>query len=312
MEPNWTSGASYMANISRADSGQELMNQLPHASKRSRLRTAWLIFSAVFLCFCGAVFAFAGWLELAGGGDPWGVAAALSFALLCFAAPAVGDHIRDRPDKILCPQNVVIDGEPVVHFPGDRKAVPVSSVLYILMAGAVGSLGMASESAEVRWILVGVAVVFLTYPLFAVAGRFNEDGTFLTTEGLTVRARGLRAELPWASIDRAFTFQPGRRRQPRTAIYLHPGSPRTVRLTTPWWIGAPYPRRDLVYISRVQVPGMTGHDIRTDPGVWINDFAQRPPTQDELRTDYPPSEPEPIGRSRIKNRLRRAPWTFPE
>lgn len=103
-----------------------------------------------------------------------------------------------------------------------------------------------------------------------MAGRFKEEGTTLTPQGVTIRARGLRAELPWTTIAGSTTYKQPLFPYERLAIHFHPSSPRDVSVTVPWWIGSPRPRKDTVFLTKAQVPGFYKDSPSTNPGFGIN------------------------------------------
>ena len=43
-------------------------------------------------------------------------------------------------------------------------------------------------------------------------------------------------------------------------------------MTVPWWIGSPRPRKDTVFLTKVQVPGFYKDVPYTNPGVRINQY----------------------------------------
>lgn len=216
-----------------------------------------------------------------------------SLALICLIAPVLGFTIRNRPEAIRCPRTAVFEGASAIHFPADRMAHPTSEVLYGLGAatfvGAAGTVADGSFGPHL-WPFLLPAALMISYPVFSIAGRFAEDGTYLTERGVSIRARGLRAEIPWSSVAGSRTYRTWPFPYDRIAIDLHPGSPREVAVTVPWWIGSPVPLRDTVILTKVQVPGLKIGWEETNPGKWIDLFARLPPTDEYLAAlDDPPS-----------------------
>lgn len=255
-----------------------------HRRAGQRYWSASTILGGLFLWFVAAAFATGGWVSYTKHHDHWDLSAALSLSLLVFSVPIFGYHLRNRDAEIACPQMVIREGRPAMHFPGDRRAVPVSAAGYALLGGVGIGFSMSGWTGHVAELIpFGLpAVFFLTYTLFAVLGRFDESGTFLDETGVTIRARGLRAQLPWSSIAGAEIVKHWPFPYPRIAIHLHPGTPRDVSTTVPWWIGSPRPRRNTVYLTRVQVPGMIDAVPDTTPASWIDLFAHQPPTRQDL------------------------------
>lgn len=243
--------------------------------------------STTALCLIfGAAFGYGGW-EMASedGAYPDAVMAA-AFVLFYAVIPFAALYAKKRTEEMKCPQHVTLHGRPALLFPGDRRGMRVSAVLYLVLAILNVSAFLPDSFHEtplpVLLILWSPAALFLSYTLFAIAGRFVEDGTFLTEQGVTIRARGLRAELPWNSIAGSTTYRRSPFPYERIAIHLHPGSPREVSTTVPWWVGSPRPRGDTVFLTKVQVPGFYLHDCATNPGDWIAVFAQNPPSAEYL------------------------------
>jgi hypothetical protein len=253
------------------------------------------VFGALFLWFFAFMVITGGWGSYTESRDRWEIVFASSFALLLFSIPLLGYSLRNRPQEIRCPQMVRCEGRPVIHFPGDRRAVPVSAFAYALLGFTGIAASMTSWTGHVAELIpFGLPSAFvLTYTLFALLGRFDESGTVLDETGVTIRARGLRAQIPWSSIKGAEIVRHRPFPYPRVAIRLHPGTPREVSTTVPWWIGSPRPRRDTVYLTKVQIPGMITEVPSTTPVPFIRAFAQHPPSRKTLQelVDEPSSEP---------------------
>ena len=205
----------------------------------------------------------------------------LLMALLFFSLPLIEFLLRNRPTEIAGPISETLDGEPALYFPADRLGMYAGAVGYTWMAALLVCLNFVSRSRpdEIAWIWVAPAAFFFSFTVFAIAGRFVEDGVYLTAEKVIIRARGLRAEIPWESIAGSRTYMTWPFPFERIAIDLHPGSPREVSVTVPWWIGSPRPRRNTVFLTKVQVPGLMMGWEETNPGTWIDIFAQHPPTR---------------------------------
>jgi len=252
------------------------------------------VLAAIFFCFFGVVFASLAFDEARAGHYLTALAAACISALF-FAIPVFGFRLRHRDAEIACPRVTMYEGRPAIHFPGDRLAIAVSATLYGLLAGAVLSAILSGwDGSPGGFIPFGVpALFFLSYTVFALLGRFDESGTVLDETGVTIRARGLRAQIPWSSIKGAEIVRHRPFPYPRVAIRLHPGTPREVSTTVPWWIGSPRPRRDTVYLTKVQIPGMITEVPSTTPVPFIRAFAQHPPSRKTLQelVDEPSSEP---------------------
>lgn len=252
-----------------------------------------MVLRCAFLWGLGAVFAFATWVAYA---EDLGVAAVifgLCMTTVLVTAPLFGYSIRHRPDAIRSPRLATYNGSPSVYFPADRMAHPVSETMYPLLAAILLSWASMSDAGLFTPLLVVVgpaAALFLSYTVFAVTGRFAEDGTHLTEQGVHIRARGLRADVPWSSIAGSRTYKTWPFPYERIAIDLHPGSLREVSVTVPWWIGSPRPRRDTLFLTKVQVPGFEPGDDNSNPGSWISVLAGQPPTAARLRELGDPPE----------------------
>lgn len=249
-----------------------------------RYWTIGKVLGAAFLWSFGAIFAYATFRDIGTGGNIWTTMFGFTFAFSLFTIPLFGYYLRNRDDEILCPQFADFHGKPAIHFPGEKRGMPVSAALYFLFGTWLVclELGVNDDPLEPPGVFVLLGLLFLSYTLFAVLGRFREDGTFLTEDGVTICARGLRAQIPWASIAGTRTYK----RHPfpfrRIAIDLHPGTPREVSTTVPWWVGSPRPRRDTVFLTQVQVPGFDFANDTTNPGTWIQDVKLQLISIDEL------------------------------
>lgn len=219
---------------------------MPHRSgKRRRSDHGYwstsTILSTLFLEFFGAIFLLTTVALVLDGREIWEVAACFLFAVLLVLIPVGGYYLRHRAIAIAGPRIVVRDGTPAVAFPADHRAITVSAVAYAIVAAVLLCFSMnAPAFASTQMLVLGLpALFFLSYPLFALTGRLVDDGTYLTEHGVGIRARGLRAELPWSSIAGSHTVAGLPWQFPRIVIELHPGSPRDVQVTVPWWIGSP-------------------------------------------------------------------------
>ncbi|WP_010541277.1 hypothetical protein [Dietzia alimentaria] len=272
-------------------------NYIGRRRKDTGPQTWWTprnVLALVYLWLIGALYLSAVFI----GSDPsspghlWGNGFFLSQSVLCFMIPVFSYSIRNRPEAIRSPRLAVRDGSPAIHFPADRMAHPISEVGYFLVAVILVSAALMGTDGHLEpgmGIFLLPAALFLSYPIFSLAGRFVEEGTYLTEHGVTIRARGLRAQIPWSSIAGSRTYRTWPFPFDRIAIDLHPGSPREVSVTVPWWIGSPRPRRNTVLLTKVQVPGLMMGWEETNPGTWIDIFAQHPPTRQYLDSlDDPP------------------------
>lgn len=255
------------------------------AARRTRDRWSYSLRSLAAMLF-GSVLLFAtvvGWRDRMG---IWAVALMALMTLLFFGLPLIEFTLRHRPAEIDCPRISVVDGRPAIHFPGDRAGMRVSIVGYVWVAALLGCFAMTSREQpdDIVWVFIVPAAFFLSYSVFGLAGRFIEDGLYLTEHAVLIRARGLRAEIPWSSIAGSRTYKSPLFPYHRVAIDLHPGSPRMVSTTVPWWIGSPRPRRDTVFLTMVQIPGMVPGILDTNPGAWIPVLLHRPPTRQFLES----------------------------
>lgn len=248
-----------------------------------RYWTAGKVAGAAFLWLFGVGFMLGTWQD-PDWEDPWMLAFGTSCALGFFVIPIVGYYLRHRDDEIWCPQFITHEERPAIHFPAEQRGMPVSAGLYVLLAAPLICLEVwiKGNLHEPPWLYSIPGLFFLSYTLFAVLGRFSEEGTFLTEWGVIIRARGLRARIPWSSIASSRTYRSWPFPFDRIAIDLHPGTPREVSTTVPWWVGSPRPRRNTVFLTQVQVPGFFPFDERSNPGSWIQRFAQKPPSADDL------------------------------
>lgn len=261
--------------------------------------TGWLwrvtmVLTTIMCVFFTGVFGHASWAAATQENDRRSATIFAALTLLFLVAPFAALYLKGRTEEILCPKHVMVHGRPALHFPGDRRGMKLSTMMYPVLAAVCIAFGLPSNGGELRpsaVIVWALAALFLSYPLFAVAGRFVEDGTFITEQGVAIRARGLRAELPWTSIAGSTTYRERPFLYERIAIHLYPGSPREVTTTVPWWIGSPRPRGDTVFLTKVQVPGFFRREFATNPGNWIADFADDPPTSQQLeKSDVTPSQ----------------------
>ncbi len=255
------------------------------------------VLSTLFLEFFGTIFLLTTVALAADGREIWEVAACFLFATLLVLIPVGGYYLRNRAITIAGPRIVVRDGAPAVAFPADHRAIPVSAAAYAIIAAVLLCFSMnAPAFASPQMLVLGLPALFLlSYPLFALTGRLVDDGTYLTEHGVSIRARGIRAELPWSSIAGSHTVAGLPWQFPRIVIELHPGSPRDARVTVPWWIGSPRPRHDSVYLTVVQVPGISPFRPESSPSVWISSYAAHPPTARNIAAlsdlaEHPPTE----------------------
>lgn len=251
------------------------------------------LLSWITLWLMGVVAGVLAWFGYDRDSDPWGVAFFVFVALFLFLTPVLGLTLSNRPEEIRCPQHVTRAGRPALRFPADERAVPGSAALYALYSAALLCLGLAGEEGfrGGGFLFAFPSAFFATYTLFAVLGRFHDDGTYLTEQGVTIRSRGLRAEIPWSSIEGSHTYRTWPFPLDRIAIRLYPGRPREVSITVPWWIGSPRPRNNMVFLTEVQVPGFDPMDSETDPSLWIDKFAENPPSASDLQqADVTPSQ----------------------
>ncbi|WP_141564714.1 hypothetical protein [Dietzia alimentaria] len=242
---------------------------------------------SAFLWFFAALFIIAATRDYLETANLWSLTLGICLSAIGFSAPIFGYTLRNRPEQIRAPQVAALNGLPAVLFPADRPAVPVSAALYAILSGALVSWAMLSDTDEARvaaGIFLALAAFFFSYTLFAVLGRFHDDGTYLTEQGVFIRARGLRAQIPWSSIAGSRTYKKWPFPYPRIAIDLIPGTPRDVSITVPWWIGSPHPRKNTVILTTVQVPALQIEQANTDPGTWIDTFIHNPPTARYLAT----------------------------
>lgn len=198
-----------------------------------------------------------------------------AWVVLFLVTPFMGIYLKNRPGEIVCPQYIQIDGQSAIRFPGDRRGMHVSAVgwpVLALLPAAMFVPGIINDFEPSALVLLTPVLFLVSYTVFAVSGRFNEEGTTLTQQGVTIRARGLRADIPWSSIAGSTTVKHFPFPYERIAIHLHPGSPREVSVTVPWWIGSPRPRRDTVFLTKVQVPGFYEYEPYTNPGIRINEY----------------------------------------
>ena len=275
VEPIWAPGPSYTAdrNVLTWWKGSRLSHRSNFEPRSSRYWTVGKLLGAAFLWAYGVMMSLGLFYSLGTDRDPWFVLAVLMLVLLLFVVPIAGYYIRNRDEEIWCPRFATHEGKPAIHSPADNRAMPLSAMLYLMLGVGLVSFELASKDDpfEPPWILGFPGLVFLSYTLFAALGRFREDGTFLTEDGVVIRARGLRASIPWDSIAGTRTY----RRFPfpfhRIAIDLHADAPREVSTTVPWWIGSPRPRRNTVFLTQVQVPGFVYYLDETNPGAWILD-----------------------------------------
>lgn len=275
-----------------------------------------MVFATILCLSFGGAMGYGSWTSATQDHDYAGAAVIGAISLLTLSVPFVGISLKNRTEEIRCPKHVVVSGRPALHFPGDRRGMIGSAILYPLLAGPLVALCVPPPGEEfhpsVVIFLIPAAFCF-SYTLFALAGRFKEDGTYITERGVTIRARGLRAELPWSSIAGSTTYLQSPFPYERIAIHLHPGSPREVSVTVPWWIGSPRPRGDTVFLTKVQVPGFYREGYGTNPGNWIDRYAHNPPSAEQLQVagqnDEAGRDTEQIRRNRFIEsvRLRAAP-----
>lgn len=266
---------------------------------------AVMVLTTIMCVFFVGVFGHGSWTAATQDNDRWAATFSASIALLFLVVPFAGAFLKKRTAEIQCPKYVQVQGRPALHFPGDKRGMQVSAFLWPVLAALLIALFLPSDGEEFHYstiVFFAPPAFLLSFTVFALAGRFVEDGTFLTESGVTIRARGLRAELPWASIAGAATYKQQPFPYERIAIYLHPGSPREVSVTVPWWIGSPRPRGDTVFLTKVQVPGFFRGVYGTNPGTWIARFADSPPTAHHLEPGYVP--PTQARRARFVSALR--------
>lgn len=234
-----------------------------------------MVLTTILCAFFTVMLGIGTWTTAADDGDLKGAAFLCACTLLFLVIPLAGFYLKNRNAEILCPQQIEVDGQSALRYPGDRRGMHVGAALWPVLALLPIAIGLPKDGDALHpssIVFFAPAAFFISYTLFALAGRFNEEGTTLTSQGVTIRARGLRAELPWTSIAGSTTYKQPPFPYERIAIHLHPGSPREVSVTVPWWIGSPRPRKDTVFLTKVQVPGFYKESPHTNPGVRINQY----------------------------------------
>lgn len=88
-----------------------------------------MVLTTIMCAFFTIVFGIGTWTAATEDGDLSGAALLGACTLLFLVIPFAGFSIKNRTAEILCPQQIEVDGQPALRYPGDRRGMRVSAAL---------------------------------------------------------------------------------------------------------------------------------------------------------------------------------------
>lgn len=117
--------------------------------------TGWLwrvnmVLTTIMCVFFTGVFGHASWAAATQENDRRSATIFAALTLLFLVAPFAALYLKGRTEEILCPKHVMVHGRPALHFPGDRRGMKLSTMMYPVLAAVCIALGLPSNGGELR------------------------------------------------------------------------------------------------------------------------------------------------------------------